>query len=160
MQITMNWNAFVIRPSCFFFKYPFRICFCCPGQMFADTDNESGRSRSQSGSVASSSDQSVDDGPAALLIGLGYKGTTGRLIVEVIQGSNFNSLTLNRAPGGYSHFIILSRFYINQRVVYCWINRLIQTVDQKVATIFVVYSIFLYLCIIIRTPASCWNADK
>lgn len=38
-------------------------------------------------------------GMPELLLGLGYNGTTGRLTVEVIKGSNFRNMAMNRAPG-------------------------------------------------------------
>lgn len=36
-----------------------------------------------------------------LLLGAAYNGTTGRLSVEVIKGSHFRNMTMNRAPGNY-----------------------------------------------------------
>jgi len=38
-------------------------------------------------------------GMPELLLGLAYNGTTGRLSVEVIKGSNFRNMAMNRAPG-------------------------------------------------------------
>lgn len=53
-------------------------------------------SRSDSGS----STQSLQHGGMPeLLLGLAYNGTTGRLSVEVIKGSNFRNMAMNRAPG-------------------------------------------------------------
>ena len=47
-----------------------------------------------------SSTQSMQHGGMPeLLIGLAYNGTTGRLSVEVIKGSNFRNMAMNRAPG-------------------------------------------------------------
>jgi len=34
-----------------------------------------------------------------LMIGLAYNGTTGRLSVEIIKGSNFKNLARNKPPG-------------------------------------------------------------
>lgn len=34
-----------------------------------------------------------------LMIGLAYNGTTGRLSVEVIKGSNFKNMAMNKPPG-------------------------------------------------------------
>ena len=38
-------------------------------------------------------------GMPELLIGLAYNGMTGRLSIEVIKGSNFRNMAMNRAPG-------------------------------------------------------------
>ncbi|KAK0052219.1 synaptotagmin-16 [Biomphalaria pfeifferi] len=55
-------------------------------------------SRSDSGS----SNQSLQHGGMPeLLMGLAYNGTTGRLSVEVIKGSNFRNMAMNRAPDTY-----------------------------------------------------------
>ncbi|KAH9509173.1 Synaptotagmin-16 [Bulinus truncatus] len=55
-------------------------------------------SRSDSGS----SNQSLQHGGMPeLLIGLAYNGTTGRLSVEVIKGSNFRNMAMNRPPDTY-----------------------------------------------------------
>lgn len=53
-------------------------------------------SRSESGS----STQSMQHGGMPeLFLGLSYNGTTGRLMVEVVKGSNFRNMAMNRAPG-------------------------------------------------------------
>ena len=55
---------------------------------------------SLSRSDSASSTQSMQHGGMPeLLIGLTYNGTTGRLSVEVIKGSNFKNMAMNRAPG-------------------------------------------------------------
>ena len=55
---------------------------------------------SLSRSDSASSTQSMQHGGMPeLLIGLAYNGTTGRLSVEVIKGSNFKNMAMNRAPG-------------------------------------------------------------
>lgn len=55
---------------------------------------------SLSRSDSASSTQSMQHGGMPeLLIGLAYNGTTGRLCVEVIKGSNFRNMAMNRAPG-------------------------------------------------------------
>ncbi|XP_059140694.1 synaptotagmin-16-like isoform X2 [Physella acuta] len=55
-------------------------------------------SRSDSGS----SNQSLQHGGMPeLLIALAYNGTTGRLSIEVIKGSNFRNMAMNRAPDTY-----------------------------------------------------------
>ena len=48
---------------------------------------------------ASSTQSMQHGGMPELLIGLAYNGTTGRLSVEVIKGSNFRNMAMNRAPG-------------------------------------------------------------
>ncbi|XP_071162833.1 synaptotagmin-14-like isoform X4 [Mytilus edulis] len=54
---------------------------------------------SLSRSDSASSTQSMQHGGMPeLLLGLGYNGTTGRLTVEVIKGSNFRNMAMNRAP--------------------------------------------------------------
>ncbi|XP_074249252.1 synaptotagmin-16 isoform X2 [Saimiri boliviensis] len=51
-------------------------------------------------SDSTSSTQSLSHGGAPeLLVGLSYNATTGRLSVEMIKGSHFRNLALNRAPG-------------------------------------------------------------
>ena len=51
-------------------------------------------------SDSASSTQSLQHGGMPeLLLGLAYNGTTGRLSVEVIKGSNFRNMAMNRAPG-------------------------------------------------------------
>jgi len=55
---------------------------------------------SLSRSDSASSTQSMQHGGMPeLLLGLAYNGTTGRLSVEVIKGSNFRNMAMNRAPG-------------------------------------------------------------
>lgn len=43
-----------------------------------------------------------------LLLGLAYNGTTGRLSVEVIKGSHFHNVSLNRAPDTYVKLSLVS----------------------------------------------------
>lgn len=43
-----------------------------------------------------------------LLLGLGYNGITGRLTVEVVKGSHFWSLALNKAPDTYVKLCLVS----------------------------------------------------
>lgn len=51
-------------------------------------------------SDSASSTQSLSHGGAPeLLVGLSYNATTGRLSVEMIKGSHFRNLSVNRAPG-------------------------------------------------------------
>ncbi|KAK3802152.1 hypothetical protein RRG08_050038 [Elysia crispata] len=62
-------------------------------------------SRSDSGS----SNQSLQHGGMPeLLLGLAYNGTTGRLSVEVIKGSNFRNMAMNRAPDTYTKLSLMN----------------------------------------------------
>ncbi|TMW49658.1 hypothetical protein DOY81_005262 [Sarcophaga bullata] len=47
-------------------------------------------------------------GVPELLLGLGYNGTTGRLTVEIVKGSHFRSLNLNKAPDTYVKLCLVS----------------------------------------------------
>lgn len=64
---------------------------------------------SLSRSDSASSTQSMQHGGMPeLLLGLGYNGTTGRLTVEVIKGSNFRNMAMNRAPDTYVKLTLMS----------------------------------------------------
>lgn len=53
-------------------------------------------------SDSASSTQSLSHGGAPeLLVGLSYNATTGRLSVEMIKGSHFRNLAVNRVPGKF-----------------------------------------------------------
>jgi len=55
---------------------------------------------SLSRSDSASSNQSLQHGGMPeLLLGLAYNGTTGRLAVDVIKGSYFRNMAMNRPPG-------------------------------------------------------------
>jgi len=47
-------------------------------------------------------------GVSELLLGLSYNGVTGRLSVEIIKGSQFRSLSLNKAPDTYVKMVMVS----------------------------------------------------
>lgn len=47
-------------------------------------------------------------GVPELLLALGYNGVTGRLNVEVVKGSQFRNLTLNKAPDTYVKLCLVS----------------------------------------------------
>lgn len=47
-------------------------------------------------------------GVPELLIGLGYNGTTGRLTVEIVKGSQFRNLSLGKAPDTYVKLCLVS----------------------------------------------------
>lgn len=47
-------------------------------------------------------------GVPELLLALGYNGTTGRLTAEVVKGSHFRNITLNKAPDTYVKLCLVS----------------------------------------------------
>lgn len=60
-------------------------------------------------SDSASSTQSLQHGGMPeLLLGLAYNGTTGRLSVEVIKGSNFRNMAMNRAPDTYVKLTLIA----------------------------------------------------
>ncbi|XP_035116561.1 synaptotagmin-16 isoform X1 [Callithrix jacchus] len=60
-------------------------------------------------SDSTSSTQSLSHGGAPeLLVGLSYNATTGRLSVEMIKGSHFRNLAVNRAPDTYGKLFLLN----------------------------------------------------
>ncbi|XP_076442442.1 synaptotagmin-14-like isoform X4 [Babylonia areolata] len=64
---------------------------------------------SLSRSDSASSTQSLQHGGMPeLLVGLAYNGTTGRLAVQVIKGSNFRNMAMNRAPDTYVKVTLMS----------------------------------------------------
>ncbi|XP_078674311.1 uncharacterized protein LOC144912660 isoform X4 [Branchiostoma floridae x Branchiostoma belcheri] len=66
----------------------------------------SGLSRSDSGS--SSQSLTHAGGVPELLVGLAYNATTGRLSVEVIKGSHFRNMAMNRAPDTYVKICLMA----------------------------------------------------
>ncbi|KAM4663974.1 synaptotagmin-16 isoform 2-T2 [Discoglossus pictus] len=60
-------------------------------------------------SDSASSTQSLSHGGVPeLLVGLSYNSTTGRLSVEMIKGSHFRNLAINRPPDTYGKLCLLS----------------------------------------------------
>ncbi|KAK3093762.1 hypothetical protein FSP39_019841 [Pinctada imbricata] len=57
---------------------------------------------------ASSTQSMQHGGMPELLLGLAYNGTTGRLSVEVVKGSNFRNMAMNRAPDTYVKLTLMS----------------------------------------------------
>uniref|UniRef100_A0A8C5MWN4 Synaptotagmin 16 n=1 Tax=Leptobrachium leishanense TaxID=445787 RepID=A0A8C5MWN4_9ANUR len=57
---------------------------------------------------ASSSQSLSHGGVPELLVGLSYNATTGRLSVEMIKGSHFRNLAMNRPPDTYGKLTLLS----------------------------------------------------
>lgn len=47
-------------------------------------------------------------GVPELLLALAYNGTTGRLTAEVVKGSHFRNLSLNKAPDTYVKLCLVS----------------------------------------------------
>lgn len=48
---------------------------------------------------ASSTQSLTHGGVPELLVGLSYNATTGRMSVELVKGSHFRNLAINRPPG-------------------------------------------------------------
>ncbi|XP_027698715.1 synaptotagmin-16 isoform X2 [Vombatus ursinus] len=60
-------------------------------------------------SDSASSTQSLSHGGVPeLLVGLSYNATTGRLSVEIIKGSHFRNLAINRPPDTYGKLFLLN----------------------------------------------------
>ncbi|XP_075387814.1 synaptotagmin-16 [Tenrec ecaudatus] len=57
---------------------------------------------------ASSTRSLAYGGAPELLVGLSYNATTGRLSVEIIKGSHFRNLAVNRAPDTYGKLLLLN----------------------------------------------------
>ncbi|XP_049755249.1 synaptotagmin-16 isoform X5 [Elephas maximus indicus] len=69
-------------------------------------------------SDSASSTQSLAHGGAPeLLVGLSYSATTGRLSVEIIKGSHFRNLAVNRAPDTYGKIFLLNS--VGQEMFHC-----------------------------------------
>lgn len=69
------------------------------GFIFQHADSKFDVSSLSKSDSASSTQSMQHGGMPELLIGLSYNGTTGRLLVEVIKGSNFKNMAMSRAPG-------------------------------------------------------------
>lgn len=82
------WSFLYIRCS-----LPLLFCVC---QNLNSQHSLSAVSQSDS---ASSTQSLTHGGVPELLVGLSYNATTGRMSVEVIKGSHFRNLALNRPPG-------------------------------------------------------------
>lgn len=68
---------------------------------------------SLSRSDSASSTQSMQHGGMPeLLLGLSYNGTTGRLQVEVIKGSNFKNMAMTRPPGKTVGCVLVCETYV------------------------------------------------
>lgn len=71
------------------------LCFLCR-QNLNSQQSPSAVSHSDS---ASSTQSLTHGGVPELLVGLSYSATTGRMSVELLKGSHFRNLALNRPPG-------------------------------------------------------------
>lgn len=68
--------------------------------VFRQTLNTQQSMSAVSQSDSASSTQSLTHGGVPeLLVGLSYNATTGRMSVELIKGSHFRNLAVNRPPG-------------------------------------------------------------
>ncbi|KAM6070146.1 synaptotagmin-16 isoform 1-T1 [Theristicus caerulescens] len=69
-------------------------------------------------SDSASSTQSLSHGGVPeLLVGLSYNATTGRLSVEMIKGSHFRNLAINRPPDTYGKLCLLNS--VGQEMSHC-----------------------------------------
>lgn len=98
-----QWKGIYIKNrsccSCGCLKRLQMLCFC-----FQGCDSQMSMSE-MSCSESTSSCQSLAHGSAPeILIGLLYNATTGRLAAEVIKGSHFKNLAVNRPPSEWNFF--------------------------------------------------------
>uniref|UniRef100_A0A3Q3WIN7 C2 domain-containing protein n=1 Tax=Mola mola TaxID=94237 RepID=A0A3Q3WIN7_MOLML len=66
---------------------------------------------------ASSTQSLAHGGVPELLVGLSYSATTGRLSVEIIKGSHFRNLAINRPPDTYGRLTLLNS--VGQEISRC-----------------------------------------
>ncbi|KAF3700721.1 Synaptotagmin-16 Chr14Syt Synaptotagmin 14-like protein Synaptotagmin XIV-related protein [Channa argus] len=66
---------------------------------------------------ASSTQSLTHGGVPELLVGLSYNATTGRISVELIKGSHFRNLAINRAPDTYGRLTLLNS--VGQEISRC-----------------------------------------
>ncbi|KAM7376422.1 hypothetical protein PAMP_006157 [Pampus punctatissimus] len=66
---------------------------------------------------ASSTQSLTHGGVPELLVGLSYNATTGRMSVELIKGSHFRNLAINRPPDTYGHLTLLNS--VGQEISRC-----------------------------------------
>lgn len=65
-------------------------------------------SLARSDSTSSTTSQFQHGGVPELLLALAYNGTTGRLTAEIVKGSHFRNVTLNKAPDTYVKLVLVS----------------------------------------------------
>lgn len=76
-----------------------------------------GSQMSLSPDSASSTQSLTHGGAPELLLGLSYNATTGRMSVEVVKGSHFRNLALNRPPDTYGRLSLLNS--VGQEISRC-----------------------------------------
>ncbi|XP_055086867.1 synaptotagmin-16 isoform X1 [Periophthalmus magnuspinnatus] len=76
-----------------------------------------GSQMSLSPDSASSTQSLTHGGAPELLLGLSYNATTGRMSVEVVKGSHFRNLSLNRPPDTYARLSLLNS--VGQEISRC-----------------------------------------
>uniref|UniRef100_A0A8C6TQZ4 C2 domain-containing protein n=1 Tax=Neogobius melanostomus TaxID=47308 RepID=A0A8C6TQZ4_9GOBI len=72
-----------------------------------------GSQMSLSPDSASSTQSLTHGGAPELLLGLSYNATTGRMSVELVKGSHFRNLALNRPPGTTTQYYHLSKLKLS-----------------------------------------------
>lgn len=83
----------------------YRCPFDNPFQLTGSTSDLLSLARSDS---TCSTTSMQHGGVPELLLALGYNGVTGRLAVEVVKGSHFRNLSLNKAPDTYVKLCLVS----------------------------------------------------
>ncbi|XP_076312779.1 synaptotagmin 14 [Tachypleus tridentatus] len=79
-----------------------------PRANLAHADSKADVSSLARSDSASSTQSMQHGGLPELLLGLAYNGTTGRLAVEVLKGSHFRNIAMNRAPDTYVKLSLVS----------------------------------------------------
>ncbi|XP_043930424.1 synaptotagmin-16 isoform X2 [Protopterus annectens] len=79
-----------------------------PRSNMASGDSQNSLSAISQSDSASSTQSLSHGGAPELLVGLSYNATTGRLSVEIIKGSHFRNLALNRPPDTYAKLSLLN----------------------------------------------------
>ncbi|XP_069772361.1 synaptotagmin-16-like isoform X3 [Narcine bancroftii] len=88
-----------------------------PRSNLSSGDSETSLSTISYSDSASSTQSLSHGGVPELLVGLSYNATTGRLSVEVIKGSHFQNLALNRPPDTYAKLSLLNS--VGQEISRC-----------------------------------------
>lgn len=87
------------------FKHEFFARVFCLFQLSGSTSDLLSLARSDStGSTTSMQHGGVPE----LLLALAYNGTTGRLTAEIVKGSHFRNVALNKAPDTYVKLVLVS----------------------------------------------------
>lgn len=96
LKVTFTCPRLVGIPLAFIFAAAHCVCFSVFRQSLNSQQSTAAVSQSDS---ASSTQSLTHGGVPELLVGLSYNATTGRISVEVIKGSHFRNLAINRPPG-------------------------------------------------------------